>query len=113
MQRGEIWVARLNPNKGSEAGKSRPVVVLQADAILASDLSTVLIVPLTTQFRPAFEPMRIRIAARNRLLKDCYVMVEQTRAIDRSRFGDGPLTTLTTEEMAAMERSLKAVMGLY
>jgi len=31
IRRGEIWVANLNPNKGGEIGKVRPVVVLQED----------------------------------------------------------------------------------
>jgi hypothetical protein len=26
MRRGEVWVARLNPNQGAEVGKVRPVV---------------------------------------------------------------------------------------
>jgi mRNA interferase MazF len=112
MKRGEVWVARLNPNKGAELGKLRPVIILQEDAILACGLATVLIVPLTTQFRPEFSPMRTEVAARDRLLKPCYAVVEQTRAIDCSRFGDGPLTQLTAREMATMEKSLKAVMGL-
>lgn len=112
MRRGEIWVARLNPNKGAEAGKLRPVIVMQDDAILASGLHTVIVVPLTTQFRPTFEPMRTRIDSRDKLLKVSYAMVEQPRAIDRSRFGDGPLTTLTADEMATVEKSLKAVMGM-
>jgi mRNA interferase MazF len=112
MHRGEVWLAQLNPNKGAEIGKLRPVVVMQDDAILASGLHTIITVPLTTQFRPAFEPMRIRITARDRLLKECYVMVEQPRALDRSRFGDTPLTTLTKEEMAQLEKSLKAILGL-
>lgn len=113
MKRGEVWVARLNPDQGTEVGKARPVIVMQADAILASGLRTIIVVPLTTRYRPASEPMRIRIAARERLLKDCYAMVEQNRAIDRSRFGEGPLTTLTAEEMATLEKSLKAVMGMW
>ena len=28
MRRGEVWVARLNPNQGAEVGKVRPVVVI-------------------------------------------------------------------------------------
>ena len=67
----------------------------------------------TTQYRPVFEPMRIRVAARDRLLKDGYAMVEQIRVLDRSRVGDGPLTALTAKEMAALEKSLKAVMGMW
>lgn len=112
MRRGEIWVANLNPNKGSEAGKIRPVVVLQADELTAAGMGTIMAAPLTTLLWPAFEPLRVKISARDRLEKDCHVMVEQTRAFDRSRFGDGPLTTLTPEEMAAVERSLKGVLGL-
>ncbi|MFU8838357.1 MAG: type II toxin-antitoxin system PemK/MazF family toxin [Thiohalomonadaceae bacterium] len=112
MKRGEVWVARLNPNKGAELGKLRPVIILQDDAILACGLTTVLVVPLTTQFRPKFAPLRIEITARDRLKKTCYAAVEQARAIDSSRFGDGPLTMLTVEEMRAIEKSLKAMMGL-
>ena len=112
MRRGEIWVANLNPNKGSEAGKIRPVVVLQADELTATGLGTIMAAPLTTQLWPVFEPLRVKISARDRLEKDCHVMVEQTRAFDRSRFGDGPLTSLSTEEMAAVEHSLKGVLGL-
>ena len=112
MKRGEVWIARLNPNQGAERGKLRPVIILQDDAILACGLATVLTVPLTTQFRPEFAPLRIEIAARDRLQKTCYAVVEQTRAIDSSRFGDGPLTMLTIEERRAVEKSLKAMMGL-
>jgi len=112
MRRGEVWVVNFNPNKGSEIGKIRPVVVLQIDEVTATGLGTVMAAPLTTQLWPALEPLRVKVGARDRLEKDCHVMVEQTRALDRSRFGDGPLTSLTPEEMAAVERSLKGVLGL-
>lgn len=112
MRRGEIWIANLNPNKGGEIGKQRPVVILQEDRLTATGLATILIAPLTTQFRPIFAPLRVKVAARNRLHQDCYVMVEQLRALERSRFGPGSLATLDTEEMAAVERSLLAVMGM-
>ena len=49
---------------------------------------------------------------RDRLLKPCQVVVDQPRALDADRFGDGPLTSLTAQEMAAVERSLKAMLGL-
>lgn len=35
--RGEIWVARLNPNQGAEVGALRPVVVIQAGDRLLRD----------------------------------------------------------------------------
>ena len=113
IRRGQIWVANLNPNKGSEIGKQRPVLILQADKLTATGLTTILIAPLTSQFRPAFAPLRIKIAARSQLLKDCYVMVEHIRALDRSRFSNTVLATATAEEMAAVEKSLLGVMGVF
>ncbi len=112
MRRGEVWVANLNPNKGAEVGKIRPVVIVQEDRVTQTGLPTLLVIPLTTQYRPAFAPMRVRIAPRERLFKECYVMVEQLRVADRGRFGEGPLATLTAEEMAAVERGLRGVMRL-
>lgn len=113
MRRGEVWVARLNPNQGAEAGKVRPVIIAQADEVTGAGLGTVLAIPLTTQYRPAAEPLRVSIGARGRLLKDCYAMTDQVRCLDRTRFGDGPLTVLTAEELIAVERVLKVVLGLW
>jgi len=112
MQRGEVWVANLNPNKGSETGKIRPVVVFQENRLIAAGLPTVIVIPLTTQLRKGLEPLRVAIPSRGRLGKDCHVMTEQIRALDRSRIGEGPLTKLTSDEMLALERSLMGVLGM-
>jgi mRNA interferase MazF len=40
-------------------------------------------------------------------------MLEHLRALDRTRFGEGPLATLTAEEMAAVEKSLRGVLGMW
>ena len=34
MKRGEIWLADLNPRHGTEPGKARPVLIVQAQALL-------------------------------------------------------------------------------
>ena len=112
MRRGEVWVANLNPNKGGEVGKVRPVLVLQADAVTQTGLRTVLVVPLSRQYWRGLQPMRVRISARDRLGTDSWVMIEQVRAIDRVRFGDGPLTTVSNDEMTAVEKSLRAMLGI-
>ena len=111
IRRGEVWVARLNPNQGAEGGKVRPVVVIQADLLTAAGLATLLVVPLTSQRRQGAEALRVPIRARDRLLRDCYAMAEQPRALDRNRLGDGPLTALSAVEMAALEEALRGVMG--
>jgi len=112
MRRGEVWVARLNPNQGAEVGKLRPVVVIQADALTEAGLATLLVVPLTSQMRRCAEALRVLIPARERLMRECWAMAEQSRALDRNRIGEGPLTRLNAAEMAALERALRAAMGL-
>lgn len=112
MKRGEVWVARLDPKRGTEAGKNRPVLVVQEDRLTDAGMPTVLVVPLTTQLWIEFEPIRSRIAARDALREDCHAMVEHVRSLDRSRLRQGPLTTVTPDEMAAVERSLHVVLGL-
>lgn len=112
MRRGEIWVANLNPGRGREVAKIRPVLVIQDDALTASGTPMVVILPLSTQVYPSFKRWRITIPPRDRLLKPCQVVVDQPRALDRDRFGDGPLTSLTADEMTAVEQSLKGILGL-
>lgn len=112
IRRGEVWVGNLNPSRGAEAGKIRPVVVIQADALTEAGADTVIVLPLTTQFRSGWHKFRVPIGVRDRLLVDSCVVIEKPRALDPARFGDGPLTTLTAEEMASVERSLLGVLGM-
>ena len=105
-------MARLNPNRGQEMGKTRPVIVLQAERLTQAGLPTVVCVPLSTQLRADAEPLRVHITARDHLLQDSYACIEQVRALDRQRLGEGLLTNLTSDEMASMERAVQGVLGL-
>ena len=55
---------------------------------------------------------RITLSARERLLKPCQIITDQPRALDRDRIGEGPIATLAADEMAVVEPSLRAVMGM-
>ena len=112
MKRGEIWVGNLNPSRGREIGKVRPVLIIQSDELIQANTPMVVVLPLSTQIYPGFKRWRITLPARDRLLKDCQVITDQPRALDRDRIGEGPLTSLTVEEMAAVEKSLRAVLGM-
>ena len=112
IRRGEIWVANLNPPRGQEIGKIRPVLVFQDNALIAIGTPMIIILPMTTQVYPAFKQWRVTVTARNRLLKDCQIIVDQPRTLDRSRFGEGPLATLSEAEMTAVERAFLGVCGM-
>ncbi|OZB44697.1 MAG: MazF family transcriptional regulator [Thiomonas sp. 15-66-11] len=113
IRRGEVWTANLNPNKGSEVGKIRPVLVLQDTALTQAGLATIIVAPLTTQSRPTLAPLRVALPVRERMLLPSFVMVEHVRAIDRDRLGDGPLLHLDAQELAQVDTSLRAVLGLW
>jgi len=58
----EIYLANLNPKKGHEVGKTRPVVVVHSQLIQGL-LSTSIICPLTTQLNyPAHKPSNFKKA---------------------------------------------------
>lgn len=112
VRRREVWVANLNPSRGAEIGKLRPVLIMQADRLTDSGTPMVVVLPMTTRVYTEFKRWRITVSARERLLKDCQVVVDQPRALDRARLGEGPLTRLTNDEMVRVEASLKAVLDL-
>ena len=112
IRRGQVWVANLNPNRGREVGKVRPVVIVQGDWLSAAQSHTVVVLPLTSDVRREVEPLRVTIGARGGLREDSQVVVEQPRTLDRRRLGEGPLTELSKEEMTRVEESLLAVLGM-
>jgi mRNA interferase MazF len=113
MKRGEVWIANLNPPRGREVGKARPVLVVQADELTLAETPLVIVLPLTTKVRPAFQLWRVTLPARDRLRQYCQVIIDQPRALDRARFGEGPLTMLTRDEMAQVEHGLRLALGMY
>ena len=112
MHRGEVWLANLNPPRGREIGKIRPVVVVQAPELDAGTTPMVVILPMTTRIIHGLKRFRITVNARDRLKQDSQVATDQPRALDRSRMVEGPLAMLTPDEMAAVESGLRILLGL-
>jgi mRNA interferase MazF len=112
MKRGEVWTANLNPSRGREIGKVRPVLIMQANELIDAGVPMVVVLPLTTQIYREFKLWRISVPARDRLREPCQIVVDQPRSLDRARIGDGPLTMLTRAELEAVERGLQVVLGM-
>ena len=110
---GQIWTANLNPNRGREFGKIRPVLIVQADWLSAAQSRTVVVLPLTSHVRRDAEPFRVTVSARGGLHAESQVVVDQPRTLDRRRLGEGPLTELSVDEMARVEASLLAGLGVF
>ncbi len=111
-RRGSVWLANLNPGRGAEPGKTRPVLVVQCQALLDADHPSTLIVPLTTRLVDDAEPLRLRLKAQGRLKQDSDLLLDQLRAIDNQRLTDGPLLQCSAEFMARVDSALKDVLDL-
>ena len=111
-RRGEIWVADLTPGRGTESGKTRPVLIVQAQPLLDADHPLTLIVPLTTNLVDDAAPLRIRIPALGDLSRDSDLLIDQLRAIDNRRLFKGPLALIDRSLMAQVDEAIGDVLGL-
>lgn len=111
-ERGEVWLANLNPRYGTEPGKTRPVLVVQAQALLSAEHPSTLVVPLTTKLVEDAEPLRVRVKAGARLRRDSDLLMDQLRAIDNRRLVGGPMVRLSRAVMARVNQALKEILDL-
>lgn len=111
-RRGEIWLADLNPPRGTEPGKTRPVLIVQCQALLDADHPSTLIVPLTTSLVDEAEPLRVRVPAGGKIKRNSDLLIDQLRAIDNRRLVQGPLARLPRTLMERVDSALAEVMDL-
>jgi len=112
MKRGEVWLANMNPGKGTEPGKTRPVLIVQAQALLDTGHPSTLVIPLTTRLIDDADPLRLRLSAQARLDKASDLLIDQLRAIDNRRLISGPLMTCTHAFMQQVDCCIQEVLGI-
>src|SRR6266851_4250412 len=84
ISQGEIWWADLPNPTGSGPGFRRPVVVLQADPLNRSRISTVVCVPLTSNLKWGNAPGNVSLLAKlTGLPKDSVANVSQIVTLDK------------------------------
>jgi len=111
-QRGEVWWADFGPPRGSGPAYRRPALVVQSDAFNRSRISTVVVVPLTSNLALAAAPGNVLCRRRDTgLPKQSVANVSQVSTIDRGRLAEragtvpGPL-------MARVDDGLRLVLAL-
>lgn len=105
----DIWLADLNPSRGTEPGKTRPVVVVQTDLLNETHLST-LICPITTNVQKEIKLLRVHLKkAQVDKLSD--ILVDQVRAIDNKRLLK-KLGQLTKEQKTDIKANLRIVLDI-
>ena len=97
----EIWIADLNPQIGTEPGKTRPVLIIQTNLLNQIPHLSTIICPLTTNVKKDSDILRVHLKkGEANLHQDCDVMIDQIRAIDNNRLlnkvGDLPKKLIET-----------------
>ena len=92
----EIWIADLNPQIGTEPGKTRPVLVVQTNLLNKIPHPSTIVCPITTNVKEDSQILRVHLKKGfANLQQDCDVMIDQIRAIDNKRLikkvGDLPI----------------------
>jgi mRNA interferase MazF len=80
VERYGVYLADLDPTRGSEIAKTRPVVVVSQDA-MNRNLDTVVVCPLTSRLHPRWRS-RIQFTCAGRKAE---IAVDQIRAISKER----------------------------
>jgi mRNA interferase MazF len=108
IEHGALYAADLNPRRGTETGKVRPVLVIQTDLLNTIGHPSTWILPCTTKL---VGDNLLRVALPKGIAgntADCEIMIDQSRAIDntrlKSRLGVLPRRILT--EVKAKLRTL-------
>jgi mRNA interferase MazF len=105
----DIWLVNLNPSKGTEPGKIRPVVIIQTDLLNDFHPST-LICPITSKVLREVKYLRVHLSS-TQMDKLSDVLVDQIRAIDNQRFIKR-LGKLTKTQQLKLKQNLAIVLDL-
>lgn len=105
----DIWLANLNPSKGTEPGKIRPVVIVQTNLINETHLSTV-VCPITTNIKLDIDLLRVHLK-KSQLNQLSDILVDQIRAVDNKRLIE-KIGSLTKEQSQKLKENIKIVLDL-
>ena len=115
MRRGEIVTVSLDPARGSEAGKTRPAVIVSNDAANATATRLrrgfITVVPVTSNTTRVYPFQVLLPAGQTGLPRDSKAQAEQVRsvAVERigKRVGQVPASLITE-----LDKALRIHLGL-
>ena len=108
----EIWLADLNPQIGTEPGKTRPVLIVQTNLLNKIHHPSTIICPITTHVKKDAEILRVHLKkGMGNLHQNSDLMIDQIRSIDNKRLikkmGDLP-----GELIEVIKENIQIIMDL-
>lgn len=108
----EIWIADLNPQIGTEPGKTRPVLIIQTNLLNQIPHPSTIVCPITTNVKRDAEILRVHLEkGMANLLQPCDIMIDQIRAIDNKRLTKR-LGVLTDDLISLVKENIQIVLDL-
>ena len=111
MKRGEIYFAALDPTRGAETQKTRPVVVVSNNAANRA-AAVVTVVPLSSNVDRVFPFEVLLPALRTGLSKDGKAMAQQVRTLDKARLNARAAGGVEVADMRILDAALRLHLGL-
>ncbi len=112
IRRAEVCWVDFGEPKGSAPAKRRPAVVVQSDRYNSSRISTVVVLPMTSNTALARHPGNVFVPAlASGLPKDSVVNVSQPMTVDRSDL-EATGVEVPANLMAAIDAGLRRVVDL-
>ena len=106
-----VWVDFGSP-RGSEHAK-RPAVVMQEDWLLATDVATILVVPLTSKIALEAFPGNVLVPVdASRLDRDSVAVVSQVGSVSREFLDPYPVGRLPGYLVTRIADGIRLVMGI-
>ncbi len=109
-RRGDIYIANLNPFRGSEQGGTRPVLILQNNDGNYY-CPTLIVAPLSSKLKKTNLPTHYLLEKGGGLTTDSIVELEQIKTIDKSRV-KRYVGKITPEQMSGVEEAILKSLGI-
>jgi mRNA interferase MazF len=108
----EIWIADLNPQIGTEPGKTRPVLVIQTNLLNKISHPSTIVCPITANVKKDSDILRVHLKkGMANVHQACDIMVDQIRAIDNKRLTKR-IGILPEELIETVKENIQIVLDL-
>jgi len=111
MKRGDVYLADLDPVKGSEQAGRRPVLLFEDDRLIKATL-TIVVIPFTKNLAMGKLPTCVLIPkGEGGLRQDSIAICHQIRALDKAGLVEY-WGTLPKHRIQEIEKTVKITLGM-
>lgn len=115
MERGDIYIANINPRSGSEQSGIRPVLIISHNGFnTTTNWNSIIILPISTSITQARRTPTIVNILKNEagLEKDSSILCHQITTLDKSKLTK-KVGSLPKEKMKEVETAIKYSLDMF